>query len=63
MTLYKAYADELSALIESGELKPGQRMPSVREASRHRGISTMTVLIFPRSIACENSRSPRFPSR
>lgn len=44
MTLYKAYAEELSALIETGALKPGQRMPSVREASRHRGVSALTVL-------------------
>lgn len=44
MTLYKAYADELSALIDSGALAAGQRMPSVREASRHRGVSALTVL-------------------
>ena len=43
MTLYKAYADELSALIDSGALTAGQRMPSVREASRHRGVSALTV--------------------
>jgi len=44
MTLYKAYAAELSEMIESGALKAGQRMPSVREASRHRGLSVATVL-------------------
>jgi DNA-binding transcriptional MocR family regulator len=44
MTLYKAYADEVAALIDSGALKPGQRMPSVREASRHRGLSVVTML-------------------
>lgn len=42
--LYKTYAAEVSALIDSGALKAGQRMPSVREASRHRGLSVMTVL-------------------
>lgn len=44
MTLYKAYAAELSTLIEGGTLKAGERMPSVREASRHRELSTVTVL-------------------
>ena len=44
MTLYKAYADEVASLIDSGALKPGQRMPSVREASRHRGLSVVTML-------------------
>ena len=44
MTLYKAYADELAALIDSGALAAGQRMPSLREASRHRGVSALTVL-------------------
>ncbi len=43
MTLYKGYAAELTTLIESGALTPGQRMPSVREASRHRGLSAVTV--------------------
>jgi DNA-binding transcriptional MocR family regulator len=44
MTLYKAYAAELAALIDSGALATGQRMPSLREASRHRGVSALTVL-------------------
>lgn len=44
MTLYKKYAEELSALIEDGALAPGQRMPSVRDASGHRGLSAVTVL-------------------
>lgn len=44
MTLYKSYADELAALIDSGALAAGARMPSVREASRHRGLSALTVL-------------------
>src|SRR5579871_4177626 len=44
MTLYKAYAAELSALIEEGTLKAGERLPSVREASRHRTLSAVTVL-------------------
>ena len=44
MTLYRKYATELSDMISSGALKAGQRMPSVREASRHRGLSISTVL-------------------
>lgn len=44
MTLYKAYADDLAEMIERGALKAGQRMPSVREAARHRGLSVVTVL-------------------
>ncbi|HEY1077064.1 MAG TPA: PLP-dependent aminotransferase family protein [Fontimonas sp.] len=43
MTLYKGYAAELAAMIESATLLPGQRLPSVREASRHRGLSAVTV--------------------
>jgi DNA-binding transcriptional MocR family regulator len=44
VTLYKAYADELAALIDSGALAAGERMPSVREAGRRRGLSALTVL-------------------
>lgn len=44
MTLYKKYANEITDMIESGTLKAGERMPSVREASRHRGLSVSTVL-------------------
>ncbi|WP_293393286.1 PLP-dependent aminotransferase family protein [Nevskia sp.] len=44
MTLYKRYADELATLIASGALQPDERLPSVREASRKRALSEMTVL-------------------
>jgi len=44
MTLYKRYADELASLIASGALRPDERLPSVREASRRRALSEMTVL-------------------
>lgn len=44
MTLYKAYAGEIGELIASGALKPGQRLPSVREAARHRRLGVLTVL-------------------
>lgn len=44
MTLYKGYADELAQLIRNGALRPGERLPSVRESTRHRGLSPVTVL-------------------
>lgn len=44
MTLYKRYADELAGLIADGALQPGERLPSVREASRRRALSEMTIL-------------------
>ncbi len=44
MTLYKRYADELATLIASGALQPDERLPSVRETSRKRALSEMTVL-------------------
>jgi DNA-binding transcriptional MocR family regulator len=40
---YQHYADELTALIQGGQLLPGTRLPSVREASRRRGVSPSTV--------------------
>ncbi len=42
-TRYQRYAGELAALIRSGELAAGARLPSVREASRQRRISPSTV--------------------
>jgi len=43
MKRYERHADEIAQLIHSGALHPGQRIPSVREASRTRGISPSTV--------------------
>lgn len=43
MTLYRRYADELAAMIEAGTLRHGERIASVREAGRQRGLSVMTV--------------------
>jgi DNA-binding transcriptional MocR family regulator len=40
---YQRYAGELAALIARGELAPGTRLPSVREASRQRRVSPSTV--------------------
>ena len=43
MKLYQHYAREIAALIASGQLRPGERLPSVREARARRGISASTV--------------------
>jgi DNA-binding transcriptional MocR family regulator len=43
MTLYEAYASDIAQAIASGVLRPGDRLPSVREACRRRGISPATV--------------------
>lgn len=43
MKLYEAYADELAHSIREGVLKPGDRLPSVRQASASRGVSPSTV--------------------
>ena len=44
MKLYQKLADDLSVLIRQGALKPGDRVPSVRETSRERGMSPATVI-------------------
>ena len=44
MKLYKQLADDLTVLIRQGTLKPGDRVPSVRETSRERGMSPATVI-------------------
>ncbi len=44
MKLYQQLADDLTALIRGGALKPGDRVPSVRETSRERGMSAATVM-------------------
>ena len=42
-TLYRAVADRISALIESGAYKPGERLPSIRDLSRQMRVSINTV--------------------
>ncbi|HVW68359.1 MAG TPA: PLP-dependent aminotransferase family protein, partial [Steroidobacteraceae bacterium] len=44
MKLYQRLADDLSTLIRDGTLRPGERIPSVREISRERTLSTATVV-------------------
>lgn len=43
MKRYEHFADEIATLIRQGVLGPGERIPSVRQASRHHGISPSTV--------------------
>jgi DNA-binding transcriptional MocR family regulator len=43
MKLYEQYAAEITALIASGGLAPGDRLPSVREARARRKVSASTV--------------------
>jgi DNA-binding transcriptional MocR family regulator len=42
--LYEQVAGKLAALIESGTLRPAEKIPSVRRASRQHGVSVTTVL-------------------
>ena len=65
---YQRYAEELTALIRSGELPPGARLPSVREASRARRISPATVfeafyLLQARGLIESRPRSGFFVSK
>lgn len=43
MKRYEALAHEIAESIAHGQLRPGERVPSVREASRSRGVSPSTV--------------------
>ncbi|MDB5842311.1 MAG: PLP-dependent aminotransferase family protein [Herminiimonas sp.] len=43
MKRYETLAEELAQSIRSGVMKPGDRLPSVRQASRSRGVSPSTV--------------------
>lgn len=42
--LYENLAQELRDSIRSGTLKAGERLPSLRQMSRHRGVSLATVM-------------------
>jgi DNA-binding transcriptional MocR family regulator len=44
MMLYKQLANDFSALIRQGALKPGERIPSIRQTCRERGMSPATVM-------------------
>ncbi|MDR6355847.1 DNA-binding transcriptional MocR family regulator [Pseudomonas psychrotolerans] len=43
MKRYERFADQLATLMTTGVLAPGERLPSVRSASRTHGISPSTV--------------------
>src|SRR5690348_14135621 len=43
MKRYQALAEEMAASIRAGRLRAGDRLPSVRHASRSRGVSPATV--------------------
>ena len=44
MTRYEDLAEHVAALVASGALRPGDRLPSVRELRRDRGVSAATVI-------------------
>ena len=44
MRLFQRLADDIAAQIRAGTLRPGERIPSVREISRERTLSTATVV-------------------
>jgi DNA-binding transcriptional MocR family regulator len=41
--LYRQLADDIAALVRSGALRPGERLPSVRQTQASRGCSAATV--------------------
>ena len=43
MKLYEALADELAGLMAAGVLRPGEKLPSVRQQRERRGVSPSTV--------------------
>ncbi|MTW09186.1 aminotransferase class I/II-fold pyridoxal phosphate-dependent enzyme [Pseudoduganella eburnea] len=43
MKLYEALADELAGLMAAGVLRPGEKLPSVRQQQERRGVSPSTV--------------------
>ncbi len=44
LRLYEQLAQQLTAQVDSGQLAAGERLPSVRQMSRQRGVSVATVL-------------------
>ena len=43
MTLYQTLADQTARLIHDGVLRPGDKLPSVRQACQRQGVSPVTV--------------------
>ena len=48
--IYVRIADELAALVQSGQLKDGDRLPSVRRLVRQRGVSASTAVAALRAV-------------
>lgn len=44
MSLYRTIAHDIAHLIQTGELRAGERLPSVRTSSKQRGVSVSTVV-------------------
>ncbi|MEW9898417.1 PLP-dependent aminotransferase family protein [Chitinivorax sp. PXF-14] len=44
MTRYEALAQSVIEMIQQGVLRPGERIPSIRAASRHHGVNPLTVM-------------------
>lgn len=44
MLLYEHLADDFSSLIADGQIRPGERLPSVRHLAQQRNLSVSTVL-------------------
>jgi DNA-binding transcriptional MocR family regulator len=68
MKRYEKFADEIAELIRSGVLGPGEKVPSVRHASRTYGVSPSTVfqayyLLEDPATSSANMRSARCTSR
>jgi DNA-binding transcriptional MocR family regulator len=65
MKRYVALAEEIADIIEKGTLRPGDRLPSVREASRAHRVSASTVfqayyLLEARGLIVTRARSGYF---
>jgi DNA-binding GntR family transcriptional regulator len=65
MKRYERFADQIAELIRTGVLAPGQKVPSVRHASRTYGVSPSTVfqayyLLESRGLLVARARSGYF---
>lgn len=68
MKRYEALAQEIAESIAAGVLRPGDKLPSVRQASQSRGVSPSTVfeayyLLEARGLVQARARSGYFVSR
>lgn len=59
MKRYEALAEELGRMIRRGELRPGDRIPSVRSLCRARGVSRSTVLHAYESLEFDGLIEPK----